>query len=123
MNSYIVFLLILMTAMASRSRDGGKDKEVLAHMKPSERLTFYGMASAVGLSIPLTALGIAWLIRLAMPGRSALGSLNFALIVLFPVLLIAGVWCRKPIRRYQRRLLLRTMWAKKNAITEDQIGP
>ena len=95
---FLLFLVVIpVILMASRSRDGSKDQEVLAHMTVGERLAYYGMAAAVGLSIPLAGLGIAWLIRLVMPSRSALESLIFASIVLLPALLIAGVWCKEPM--------------------------
>jgi hypothetical protein len=115
----IIVLLIL--AMASRDRGTGITHEILVHMSFREKLAFYGLATGVGIAIAVLGLGVAGLVFLALPHSSALQSLNVSGIILLPFLILAFVYLRKPVRRYWRRFLLQTRWARDKGITEGQI--
>ena len=115
----LIPLVIVAAGIAMACRSG--THEVFRHMTLRERLTYFKLPVAVGMSIPLLGVGVSSIIHLAMPELSALACLTISGIVLLPVLLGVVVLCKEPVRRYQRRMVLQTEWAKTNKLTEEKL--
>ena len=116
----ILIPLVVLAACIAMAYSGGKH-EVFRHMTIREKLSYFKLPVAVGLSIPLIGVGVGSIIHLAMPGRTALACLIISFMVLLPVLLVVVGLCKEPVRRYQRHMLLQTEWAKTNELTGEQL--
>jgi hypothetical protein len=118
---FVVILLLTAGVAATMSRHPNATvRRVLAHLTPRERLFYYGLPAAVGAAIALTGVLLAVVVRVLAP-LSATEAMLAASAMLAPILAVAALLFRRPVRAYHRNIVANSRWAKEQGIAASQL--